>query len=369
MDVSNSFPWRRGLSCGLLWGVAVMLIDPLTQPFGGLHWQEALWFAAKIGFSNMAGGLVWSLGTEWMASHRWKLAIFALQLSVATVVSLAVAALPIDRLFMTPGGIVRLMRFIPPLDFICHSFWLNGICGGVYVLGYHATNRAIRLRQRLTELRLACGEADMQLREMRLQTYRTQIRPAKLLEALSELQLRYAIGRSAGDQLFDRLVDFLRAAMPSLRGGVSTLSAELAIVSSYAMLRNALKNDGSRWQLKISPLQADAGSNFIPLRVLASLDRIDHCVPQGQIIEVTTDCHEGILGVKVKISAACLSNGEGRQLKTDLESALGADAIVTMEARGDVSLDLRLPAGRSIENPKTHYHEFVQGAEDVVFPG
>ncbi len=369
MDACDSFPWRRGLLCGLLWGVAVMLIDPLTQPFGGLPWREAVWFAAKIGFSNLAAGLVWSLGAEWTTGHRWKLAIFALQLPVATVVSLAVAAIPIDRLFMVSSGIVRLMRFIPPLDFICHSFWLNGICGSIYVLGYHATSRAIRLRQRLTELRLACGEADMQLREMRLQAYRGQIRPATLLEALSELQLRYAIGRSAGDQLFDRLVDFLRAAMPSLRGGVSTMSAELAIISSYTMLRNALRNDGSRWQCKMSPSQADTGSNFIPLRLLASLDRIDHCVPQGQIIEVTTYRRQGIFGVKVKIGAASLSYGAGLRLKTDLESALGADVIVTIEALGDVSLDLRLPAGRLIEHSKIHYREFVQGAEDVVFPG
>jgi hypothetical protein len=360
MDASDSFPWRRGLLCGLLWGVAVMLIDPLTQPFGGLPWQEAVWFAAKIGFANMAGGLVWSLGAEWMAGHRWKLAIFALQLPVATVVSLAVAVLPIDRLFMAPSGIVRLMRFIPPFDFICHSFWLNGICGGVYVLGYHATNRAIRLRQRLTELRLVCGEADMQLREMRLQAYRGQIRPATLLEALGELQRRYSIGGSDGDQLFDRMVDFLRAAMPSLRGGVSTQSDELAIVSTYATLRNALRHERPRWQLKISPPQTDAGSNFIPLRVLASLDRIDHCVPQEQIIEVTTDSHQDIWGVKVKTNAAYLSHEERQRLKWDLEFALGADAIVMMETCGDLSLDLRPPPGQSVQKPTNQCHEFVQ---------
>jgi hypothetical protein len=360
MDAPVSFPWRRGLLCGLLWGIAVMLIDPLTQPFGGLRWQEAVWFAAKIGFANLAGGLVWSLGVEWTAGHRRKLAMFALQLPVAVVISLAVAIIPIDRLFMAPSGIVRLMRFIPPFDFICHDLWLNGICGGVYVLGYHATNRAIRLRQRLTELRLACGEADMRLREMRLQAYRGQIRPATLLEALSELQVRYSIGRSAGDQLFDRLVDFLRAAMPSLRGGVSTLSAELAIINSYATLRNALRHESPRWQLKIPPPPTDAGSNLIPLRVLASLDRIDHCVPQEQIIEVTTDCHQDIWGVTVKTSAAGLSIGERRRLKLDLESALGVDAIVKMESSGDLSLDLRPPAGQSIENPTTQCDEFVQ---------
>lgn len=360
MDAPGSFHWRRGLLCGLLWGIAVMLIDPLTQPFGGLNWREATWFAAKIGFANVAGGLVWSLGAEWTAGHCRKLAMFALQLPVATVVSLAVAVIPIDRLFMAPSGIVRLMRFIPPFDFICHSLWLNGICGGFYVLGYHATNRAIRLRQRLTDLRLACGEADMRLREMRLQAYRGQIRPATLLEALGELQLRYSIGGSAGDQLFDRLVDFLRSVMPSLRGGSSTLSAELAIVSTYVTLLNALRHESPRWQLKILVPQKDAEPNFIPLRVLASLDRIDRCVPQAQIIEVTTDCQRGIWGVRVKTNASCLSTVERQRLRQDMESAVGAGAVVMIDQCGDLCLELRLPAEQSIEEPATQCHEFFQ---------
>jgi hypothetical protein len=345
MDERDSFHWRRGLLCGLLWGVTVMLIDPLTQPFGGMTWQEATSFAADAGIASLGGGLVWSLGAEWTANHRRKLAIFALQLPLAVLATIATAKIPIPGLFQYSSGIGRLMRNVPLIDFTCHLVWTDALFGGFYVLGYHATRRSIQLRRRLTELRLACGEADMRLREMRLQAYRGQIRPATLLEALGELQLRYSIDRPAGDQLFDRLVDFLRAAMPGLRGGASTLSAELAIISSYAMLQNALRTDCQRWQLKISPPQTETESNSIPLRVLASLDRIDRCVPHGQTIEITTESHQGVFGVKVRAQAAGLSH-EGRQrLKMDLESSLGADANVMTQTDGDLCLDLRLPAG------------------------
>jgi hypothetical protein len=345
MDERGSFHWRRGLLCGLLWGVAVTLIDPLTQPFGGMTWQEAVSFAANAGLASVGGGLVWSLSAEWTANHRRKLPMFALQLPVAVLATVATANAPIPGLFQYSKGIGRLMSNVPPMDLVCHLVWTDALFGGLYVLGYHATRRSIQLRRRLTELRMTCGEADMRLREMRLQAYRGQIRPATLLEALGELQLRYSIDRSAGDQLFDRLVDFLRAAMPGLRGGASTVSAELAIISSYAMLQNALRNDCQRWHLKISTPQTDTESNSIPLRVLASLDRIDRCVPHGQTIEITTESHQGVFGVKVKAHAACLSN-EGRQrLKMDLESSLGEDAIVMSQTDGDLCLDLRLPAG------------------------
>lgn len=343
MGEPRSFHWRRGLLCGLLWCVTVILIDILTQPFENLSWPEVVSFALKSFLANLAGGLVWSLGAEWTANHKQKLFMFGLQLPVAVVAFVAGANAPIQGLFQYSSDIGRLMSHMPLIDFTCYALWINGLCGGIYILGFHATNRATQLRQHLTELRLASGEADMRLREMRLHAYQGQISPPTILKALKELQHRYSTDRSAGDQLFDRLVDFLRAAMPGLRGGASTLSTELAIIEAYAMLCNSLGADDPRWQLNLPAQQQDAGLSFIPLRLLASLDRIDRCVPQGQTIEIKTEYRAGTFGVNVKTHAEGLSNEERQTLKIDLEKALGTDASVIVESRGDLSLDLRLP--------------------------
>ena len=340
MEEREPFHWRYSVLCALLWCVGVTLFNTLTAPIGDLSWQDATSFTIKVGVGSLAGGLVWALSTEWTKS-RPPLAMFCLQLPVAAMASVAGACVPIQGLFHYSGGTGRLMSNVPLVDLVCQTVWLYMLCGGVYVLGYHVTRRAMRLRRQLSELRLACGEAEMRLREMRLHAYQGQIRPSTLLEALQALQLRYAVDRAAGDQLFDRLVDFLRAAMPGLRGGVSTLSAELAIVSRYAMLRNALKDEGPRWQLMVSLPHME--TSCIPLRLLASLDQIDRCVPSGQIIEITSATLAGIFGLKIIVHVPGLNDKEAHRLKADLESTLGADTIVMSEPRGALSLDLRLP--------------------------
>ena len=346
MREPGSLRWRFGLLCGLLWCAAVMLIDILTQPIQALNGPETVSFAVKAFSANLAGGMVWSLGAEWTANHQRKLAMFGLQLPVAVVALVAGANVPIQRLFdySYSSDIGRFMgNNLPLIDYTCHAIWINVLCGGIYMLGFHTTNRAIKLRQHLTALRLASGEADMRLREMRLQAYQGQICPPRILEALKELRLRYSADHAMGEQLFDRLVDFLRAAMPGLRDSASTLSAEFVIIDAYAKLCNALSANCPRWQLHTSPQQTDASLSSSPLRLLTSLEQIDRCAPPGQAIQINTDSQGGMCGVKVRIGVTGLSNEERQQLKMRLETALGADAFVVAELPSDLLLDLRLP--------------------------
>ena len=67
----------------------------------------------------------------------------------------------------------------------------------------------------------------------------------------------YETGSPAADQLLDRLVGFLRTAMPSLRGGASsTLAAELEVVRSYVRLRTALYRSAAPGTWRRRPISA-----------------------------------------------------------------------------------------------------------------
>jgi hypothetical protein len=342
MGGSNDFHWKRGLLCGVFWCIGVTVIDGLTLPVGDMSWRDTTSLLIVSSLANLGSGLVWTLGVEWTGLRGRPLLKFAILLPVAVVVSATMVKVPVQGLIEFSRSMARLISIVPLMDVACRTLWPNILYGGGYFLGYHITARTMQLRRGLSELRLIRGEADMRFRETRLQAYRGQIRPTTLLEALKALQIRYATDRRTGDELFDRLIAFLRAAMPGLRGGLSTLSAELAIIQTYAVLCNMLRNGSPRWRVEMTPHHSKPTS--VPFRLLASLDTIDRYVPPDQVIEIRTSFLSGIFGILVSADTSYLDDAASQRLRHDLEFALGGDAIVAVEPRGYLSLDLRLPA-------------------------
>jgi hypothetical protein len=338
----DPFGWRTALVCGLLWGIAVSLADVLIWPVGDLAPAAQIDFALGRLWQWTPAGLVWVLGAKLLACGRWAALRTVPLLPIALAAALAaVRYSPMDG---SSGGLLdNPMGEIPFLDLAVFMFWTNLFFGGLYVIGYLVTRRAARLRQRLTKLRRTQSEADTLLREARVNAYRGQLQPAMLLAALEALRCRYRENQAAGDQLFDLLIAFLRAAMPSVRSGFSTLGAELETVRSYASLRDALDIAGPRWLLDFPP--DTPALPFPSLILLPALEELANSLPPEAELRLTVERTDEGAALHIEADGeASLSGAIDRRLRGGLALTFGSSASVSANPVLPVQIRLRAQA-------------------------
>lgn len=162
-------------------------------------------------------------------------------------------------------------------DVMANLAWENAFYGRAYFLGYFGARLSVRLHQRLAKVLRARSEVDMLLREARLLAYRGQLQPELMLEALATLRCLSNSDPAAADTLVDRLVMFLRVAMPAVRTGRSTLMNELMTLETYSALRNLVPSRGAALQVRCERPVADLP--FPPLTLLPALDLIAADLP------------------------------------------------------------------------------------------
>jgi hypothetical protein len=187
------------------------------------------------------------------------------------------------------------------------------------------------------------SEAEAGLREARLKAIRGQMQPSMLLEALDALRRFYACDRAAGDRLFDLLIAFLRAAMPGLRSGASTLVAEVSLIASYAALREALKIGPPMWRLSLA--EPPPHLPFPPLRLLPALDGLSRAIPADAIVDVTGENSHNAFVVRVYASAPePLLRVKMERLRTEMQQHLGSAAVTLGDLDSALVAEVRVPA-------------------------
>jgi hypothetical protein len=343
--------WRDAVICGLLWGLVVVLAVSLNQPVGDLNLSDLRRWLASLAIIWCATGLIWSMGCKIAEERRRPVLIMPAVFGGAWAVSMLAAYAPlIPQGAYAPGDFGRLAH-LPVFDLSVYSLWINLFYGGLYTLGFFATRRTLRLRRRLAELRLARSQAEAKLRETRLQAVRGQIQPAMLLDALDALRLAYARDQAAGDAMFDLLIAFLRAAMPGLRSGASTLAAELAVIDRYAALREALEAGPPAWRLKLKEPPPDLA--FPPLRLLPALDRMSRATPADAAVEVTAEAASDVFVVRVGAPApAPLPVALMARLRIAMRRDLGVGDMMSAEPGGALVAELRVRMAAAVSLPR-----------------
>jgi hypothetical protein len=335
----DRFGWRNAVICGLLWGLVVVVAVTLSQPVAGLSWADFMAWSESLGIVFCATGVVWTVGCKLIEDLR-RPVLLPLLAALTWLVSLGASLTPAG--LMAPGDFGRVER-VPLIDLAVYQLWVDLFYGGLYALGYFATRRTLRLRRRLAELRLARSLAEGELREARLQAVRGQMQPAMLLDALDALRRAYRRDPASGERLFDLLIAFLRAAMPGLRSGASTLAAELAVIQRYAALREALQTGPPAWRLNLAEPPPDLA--FPPLRLLPALDRMSRATPPQAAVEVTGErCAEAFV---VQIGAPApepLSQMVMTRLRAAMRRDLGLSAMARADLAGALVAELRIGA-------------------------
>jgi len=276
--------WGPTILAGLLWGVIVMLLDTLAQPVGDMSALIWLRFSLYVLFQWSLLGVIWAVAARLSERRGRALIGYLLTLVIACCITppawmISGRILPFD-MDVAPAWMTSPLFDPDTLAYLC---WENAFYGGAYFLGYVATRRSVRLRQRLAEIRRARGEADVQLREARLRAYRGQLQPELMLEALAALRAFTQTDPARADRVFEHLVAFLRAAMPAIRSGKATLASELRTLQSYADLRDLIAGEGAKLRLEIGAPIADWP--FPPLALLPAVHAlVDGLPPDGALL-------------------------------------------------------------------------------------
>ena len=156
------------------------------------------------------------------------------------------------------------------------------VFANVLLLGGLATVVYVRLaRVRRSEAALAGAEiaraiAGRQVLKAQLASMQAQVEPKFLFNTLELVESLYERDVRHADRVLDDLIDFLRAAMPQLRGAASTLSRECALAEAYLRILCARMGSRLEYAFEVPP---ELGSAPFPPMLLLPL--IDNAIRHG----------------------------------------------------------------------------------------
>ncbi len=140
-----------------------------------------------------------------------------------------------------------------------------------------------------------------QLAEAQLKMMQAQVEPHFLFNTLASVDYLIETDPARASTMQKNLIQYLRAALPQMREGSTTLGKELALVRSYLEILRVRMED--RLQFAITVPQGLMSAQFPPM-ILQSLveNAIKHALepkPEGGSITVTADIANGNLRVTV----------------------------------------------------------------------
>ena len=172
----------------------------------------------------------------------------------------------------------------------------------------------------------------------RLATMQAQVEPRFLFNALAQIESLYDRDPERADDVLDDLIAYLRAALPQLRGGASTLGREAALAESY--LRVIRTGTTSRLEVTFDiPIELwDAV--FPPMVLLPLINHAIVRVPKSDravtTVCVSTELHDSKL--RLMIANSCvdfvLQDPDGAAIHSiceRLSAPYGKDASLEVE--------------------------------------
>lgn len=207
-------------------------------------------------------------------------------------------------------------------------------------------------RRRRAELAVAAEQREQaaltrELLESRLAAMQAQVEPQFLFDALVDIERLYARdpGTAAGN--LDRLIRYLRVALPRLRESGSSIQAEIELVESYLAVVQAL-NDGRPALNKWIEREA-AYRTFYPMLLLPLVQRAVRCAagPPAAIDLEVAQREDGVrIVVRIAAGGLCAGDEELERVRERLHGLYGGRARLdcTESGAGTAEFVLRLPA-------------------------
>ena len=251
-------------------------------------------------------------------------------------------------------SLAPMTRFSNGVTSALFSFWM---AGGVALWGWRRERSGLAALAREQELERA--QAQRREAELRLSVLAAQVEPHFLFNTLAGVRSAIATDPARASEMIDRLVDYLRAAIPRLRssgGSEATLGGQIDIVRAYLGLM-AARMPRLAWSV-----DADADLLGLPCPPLMLISLAENAVKHGvepkvgpasvQLraqrradggLEVTVADDGAGFGASTGGSGLGLTN-----IRERLRQMYGDAAALTLKARseGGVAATLSLPPER-----------------------
>ncbi len=192
------------------------------------------------------------------------------------------------------------------------------------------------------------GALEHEVLESRLSAMQAQVEPRFLFDTLVDIEALYEKDAQRAAANLDRLITYLRAALPRLRDTGSTIEAELDLVKAYLEVVTSLH--GGRPVLTIALAEECRRNRFYPMLLLPLIQRaVRHpsgVLPERIALDVRSEEGEMVAVLRIAIAGGCADDPELLRVRERLAGLYGAAATLDCveEAGGDTELTLRIPA-------------------------
>lgn len=178
--------------------------------------------------------------------------------------------------------------------------------------------------------------------ESRLAAMQAQVEPQFLFDVLVDIERLYgaapdALGRETAVAQMERLITYLRVALPRLRESGSSVGAEVDLLASYLDLVQALRGGRPVFHARVP--EALRGATFHPMLLLPLVQRaVRSDGPPPTQIELVADRHQGLLRLALTLAAPGLCQSDAELLRLQERLQVLYDGRATMRCE-------ELPAG------------------------
>jgi len=298
--------------------------------------------------------LVWSAAVHGLAP-RGQARTRAL--AVAVVASALLAALvvvPAYKALGIPEVVWEMMgkkKEVPPM-------WL-AIIGNTFHLGlfsfFFIAIAEIMQRRASTHAAVLASQREQasvarEVLESRLAAMQAQVEPQFLFNSLVAIEALYRKNAGAAAENLDRLIQYLRVALPRLREPGSTIGAELDLVRAYLAVVTSLH--GGRPTLTVTMGHDCGDARFYPMLLLPLIQRAvrghDSALPESIRIGVQKVGHEVAIVTRIACAGGCAEDFELARVRERLCGLYGERAALDCtELDPDTTqFTLRVPASR-----------------------
>jgi hypothetical protein len=240
-------------------------------------------------------------------------------------------------------------RPVPPL-------WL-GILGNtvhlalfsaIFVLVAEVLQRRSATNAAILAARREQAAAAHEVLESRLAAMQAQVEPQFLFNSLVAIEALYRKDADAAAENLDRLIQYLRVALPRLREPGSTIAGELDLVRAYLAVVTSLH--GGRPALSVTVGDGCADARFYPMLLLPLIQRAvrepDDHLPESIRIGVQKFERDVVIVARIACAGGCVEDFELARVRERLEGLYGDRAtLACTELEGNTTqFTLRVPA-------------------------
>jgi len=330
----------------------LFIIGRYALYFYAMPFEEWIFSLMRWLRGNLVSGLLLLMAIALVEAF---VAAFALRskaaLTLGISVSLVVAAASVPaRLWV--AGVPVMQRLAEEVTFFSSTFAIWAAVGSLAFWLFNSTREDELARAALEETECRRQSLQGQMVEARLTALQAQIEPHFLFNTLANVKRLYETAPSQGQEMLTSLINYLRAALPSMRQSGSTLSRELELARSFLTILKMRMRERLSFSIDHDPALENAR---IPPMVLPTLveNAIKHGLsplPQGGNIDIRARSDGKDLIVEVHDNGVGFSSSAGSGVglantRSRLAALYGGRAslqLASVSPRG-VMASIRLP--------------------------